>query len=268
MKAEFSELRFGAAYTFELSNLWANHLFGAPEFPSQIKEGRKNGGYDVKLDSTNGFVYCVQFKRSEYMTRSTASETLRGYGELPYFRFRIYANYRSEQHQLLLNLEDSGLKVEYVAPLFIGETDLNDGFRNKNLRENVFRVRPSVIGNIEDENEHRVVFDQFGRTGTLYSDPVVLKSPFDYGEITEEGFKSSIPDDQEDIGDDISKDDPPTIQSQLEMFLQKVSAIAMVPRARFLDLGLTLVEEARAAARIFLGAELFIFCGKEETSEE
>lgn len=261
MKASFSEFSFGFAYTFELATLWRGHLIGSPELPSLIEEGTSNGGYDVRLESTNGFVYCAQFKRSERMKRTSASEAMLGYNPMPYFRFSIYGEQRSDQHELLLDLEDSGLLVEYVAPLFIDQIDLDSCFRGSDLRWNVIRVKPSVIGRLPDAEDHRIVCDESGGTRTLYSEPVELKSPSDLGEITEDGFESRHVGEAANArrDDNLKAIMPTTIGALLDTFTEKVMHALNVPRSRFGDLGLDPVGQARAVARTLLGAELLIF---------
>ena len=44
---DLSEFTFGFAYTYELANLWKNHLLGAPVIPNQYQEGQAGGGYDL-----------------------------------------------------------------------------------------------------------------------------------------------------------------------------------------------------------------------------
>ena len=264
MEAEFSEYSFGFAYTFELSTLWRNHLF-AFELPNLNQEGKK--GYDLRLASSKGFVYCAQFKRSEYMTKPNANEYQAD--KLPYFRFPIYGNQQSRQHQLLLDLEkESGFLVEYVAPSFIEIQRLYGFFNNQNLRENVVRICPCIIGKLQDDKKgHTVVYDDQMGTGwgiELCSDRKKLNPQkngrYDNGEITEDGF-SSIPDAEEENGDD-SKGNTSTIESLLEMFIEKVTTTILGSPHRSSDFGgrhLNLAQEACAVARILLGAELFIF---------
>ena len=270
MKALFSEFSFGFGYTFELATLWNRYLIKAPGLPSLIDEGKPGGGYDVKLERP-GIVYCAQFKLSERMERLSASEAQLGYG-LPYFRFSIYGEQRSNQHELLLGLEAEGLLVEYVAPLFIHQIDLDSCFRGRDLRRKVIRVKPSVIGRLPDAGDHRVVCDESGGIRMLYSEPVKLESPSDWGEITEDGFEfcrvgeavKAVKADR----DDYSNAATSTIGARLEIFTEQVMHALNVPLAGFEDLGLDTVGQARAVARTLLGAELLILSDEAGSSQE
>lgn len=268
MKATFSEFSFGFAYTHELANLWSTHLVSSPDLPSLAAEGRAGGGYDVRLQG-GGFVYCAQFKLSEEMRRHYAAEATRGYPSLPYLRFLIYGMKRSRQHELLRDIEAGGTKVEYVAPLFIEQKVLDDCFFARQLHNNVLRVRPSVIGQLPDDDDHRVVSDPTGHSLKLYSEPVELMEPFHYGEITEDGFKSP-PTDQESAvdADDTPPRDTLPLGSQLESFVEKVASASGVNRARFQGLGLDLVSQAQAAARLLLNSELLVFADEVLSSED
>src|SRR4051794_37173385 len=68
---EISEFSYGFALTNELVGWTA--LKAAPMFPSLIEEGKKGGGYDVKLDAPGKPLY-LQFKRAHCMTRRSARE--------------------------------------------------------------------------------------------------------------------------------------------------------------------------------------------------
>ena len=103
MRARFSESSFAFAFVQQLCNRWRQHIIGFPEFPSQISEGRPGGGYDARLESENGFIYLMQFKRCEYMKWKTARES--ACITPPYFRFQVYGPKRSHQHQLLIDHE-------------------------------------------------------------------------------------------------------------------------------------------------------------------
>lgn len=145
MDTQFSEFSFGFAYTFEIASMWKKRLITSPELPSLSEEGEK--GYDVRLEREDGFIYCAQFKRSERMERSNATEAAEQGYPLPYYRFPIYGSQRSQQHELLCDLErNSTARVEYVAPRFIDSRILDRCFKRGNLRSRVIRVRPSAIG--------------------------------------------------------------------------------------------------------------------------
>ena len=180
MKPHFSEFSYGFALTREICARQWGGLQAAPVFPSLIEEGRLGGGYDVRIEQP-GFPLYLQFKLSEYMSRSSAKEwDCFGSG---YYRFRI----RSNQHQLLCQL-DSGPDniVLYAAPVVWRIDDWNCAFINESVVQNsaFFRprdiksvvqnsasFRPRDIGAINDQDAHRVAFLAGGRFGYLFSEP-------------------------------------------------------------------------------------------------
>lgn len=258
MKSTFSEFSFGFAFTFELSTLWKSHLIGAPILPSLVDEG-KTGGYDARLESTQGFVYCAQYKLSERMTRSNAAESRAGFDEMPYFRFKIYGSQRSRQHELLLDLEQDGYYVEYVAPLFIRQQDFDTLFRLCCVHRHALRVRPSAVGVLPDQYDHHIACDRSGGKVTRFSDPVELDQPLNWGEITENGF--DLPDSLQEVandGSDATDTGSLTIGNQLTAFVEKVTRWMDIDAGSFDVAGLDLVDKARAIARLSLGAELFV----------
>ena len=116
MKPEISEFSYGFALTNELVGWVA--LSAAPVFPSLIEEGKAGGGYDVKLDRP-GVPLFLQFKRSHCMVRRTAKEhqavvALGGTLNVPYYRFPITEATTSDQHELLLALDDGSNLVFYA----------------------------------------------------------------------------------------------------------------------------------------------------------
>ena len=87
MKSEFSEFTYGYALIEEISRELSFDC--APIFPSLIQEG-KSGGYDANIE-LQGKPYFLQFKRSDYLSRSNSKHY--GLFNGPYFRFDIRAHY-------------------------------------------------------------------------------------------------------------------------------------------------------------------------------
>src|SRR5258707_1134113 len=114
---EISEFSYGFALTNEIVG-WAP-LTAAPLFPSLIEEGKAGGGYDVKLDLP-GYPLYLQFKRADCMKRSSAAELSKHNLplSLPFYRFKITEARKSNQHDLLLELDDGTCLVLYAAPRF------------------------------------------------------------------------------------------------------------------------------------------------------
>lgn len=100
MKPQISEFSYGFALTNELVG-WTQ-LSAAPVFPSLLEEGKAGGGYDVQLDLPGVPLY-LQFKRSEFLTRSSGREAreIAKIGStigIPYYRFDITESTISNQH--------------------------------------------------------------------------------------------------------------------------------------------------------------------------
>lgn len=169
MITDISEFSYGFALTNELIDVFNLSSYGAPTFPTQVQEGKKGGGYDVKLPGKPIF---IQFKRSAVLKRSNALDA--GYFGLPYYRFRIMARSYSQQHQLLLDLELKGNLVYYAAPIFSKSHELDRFFVNKSVHKNSLFLKPSTIGSIGDSKPHTVSFTNKGPI-IFRSEPVTLQ---------------------------------------------------------------------------------------------
>lgn len=117
MKSNISEFSYGFAVVNELVNWPGRDLTSAPYFPSLRREAHL--GYDVKLDRP-GLPLFLQFKLSDRMVRNNAKEIRDGVFPRNSFFYRMHlrCGQSSTQHHLLLNLEDQGEEVYYVAPAF------------------------------------------------------------------------------------------------------------------------------------------------------
>lgn len=167
MRAFFSEFSFGFAVTHELVTRVGRFRVGAPRFPSLVAEGREGGGYDVSLGIV-GFPLFLQFKVSERMIRSTAREW--DVFQDPYYRFKLHAPRHSDQHQLLLDLENDGNSVYYAAPEFHHAEVLNEAFINQSVIDSTAFFSPAAIGPLPDQEEHAVVFLENRPVGYLCSE--------------------------------------------------------------------------------------------------
>ena len=153
MTPEISEFSYGFALTNEIV-AWAP-LKVAPIFPSLIEEGKKGGGYDVKLDMPGVPLY-LQFKRAYRMTRRTANEVKKHKKRLkiPFHRFYITDSGTSDQHTMLLELDEGKNNVFYVAPRFDRIVEINDAWAAKEVAARSIFVRPQDIGELDDELHH------------------------------------------------------------------------------------------------------------------
>lgn len=121
MKSQFSETQFVVAFLHNLfsyyDSLGWRYWF---TMPTQIEE--YNVGYDarIRLDARVQPLY-FQFKISEFLSRKNAREYSDFSG--PYYRFKIWPEDRSPQHNSLVDLSKDGSFVAYSAPLFCTEKE-------------------------------------------------------------------------------------------------------------------------------------------------
>jgi hypothetical protein len=112
----------------------------------------------------------LQFKRADCMTRRSALEinTHNLPLSLPFYRFKITESGKSDQHELLLALDDGSSVVFYAAPRFHELAEINNAW-NKNIvaTRSIF-VAPSRVGSL-DTNSHHVAYDE--QRAWLCSDP-------------------------------------------------------------------------------------------------
>lgn len=157
MRAFFSEFSYGFALTNELVEIYRELLTAAPVLPSLIAEGRDGGGFDMHLP-IRGYPLFLQFKVSERMFRPPAGQWER-FGR-PYFRFKLHARRHSDQHQMLIDLEnqDQAHQVYYASPAFHTAQELNEAFRDRSVLNRTVFFRPTLIGPLPDEDEHCMAF--------------------------------------------------------------------------------------------------------------
>ena len=161
MKPQISEFSYGFALTNELVG-WMP-LSVAPIFPSLIEEGKVGGGYDVKLDSP-GVPLFLQFKRSHCMTRRSAREykavsASGGNLNIPYYRFPITEAPISDQHEMLMELDDGLNMVFYAAPRFHQLSEINAAWNTTSVVNRSIFISPNSIGTLDDKS-HAVAFDE------------------------------------------------------------------------------------------------------------
>jgi hypothetical protein len=170
MTPEISEFSYGFALTNEIVG-WAP-LTAAPLFPSLIEEGKAGGGYDVKLDRPGIAIY-LQFKRAYCMVRATSREISEHNLPiaLPFYRFKITESKKSDQHELLLALDEGDNLVLYAAPRFHRLNEINDAWSENRVANRSIFVRPSVIGSL-DTSSHHVAYDDVN--AWLCSEPTAI----------------------------------------------------------------------------------------------
>lgn len=171
MTPSISEFSYGYAVTNEVVKFLGTSIAAAPQFPTLYAEGQAGGGYDVKI--VGGSPVFLQFKLSHHMVRSNCKE----YGLMggPYYRWHLHSLQRSDQHNLLLDLESKGNLVLYTAPMFHEAAELNSHFLNNGILDNSAAFLPSDIGPLPDEKDHYMVFNRAGVVHRCSEDPVPAK---------------------------------------------------------------------------------------------
>ncbi|HZM26786.1 MAG TPA: hypothetical protein VFB89_05490, partial [Gemmatimonadales bacterium] len=153
--------------TSELIALFSLKEVGAPEFATQNAEGKKGGGWDMKLP---GLPVYLQFKRAARMVRRTAQEAP-AFKSLPFFRMYLHRRDHSDQHQLLLDLESQDNLVVYAAPGFSEADELNEAYSLDLVAARSIFVRPSAIGPLVDDERHWVAFQTTPPLARFCSEP-------------------------------------------------------------------------------------------------
>ncbi len=169
MHSNISEFSYGYALTETIISA----------FPSLIEEGKKGGGYDVKIPFPEVPVF-LQFKLSHCMVKITAYEAYARDFKTPFYRIHLRPTRCSQQHPMLLELEVSGASVFYADLKFHAPSELNTVYIKKTVaRESLF-FRPSSIGYLDDK-DHNVSFLKFGGNVCLYSKKPRVLSAEDFG---------------------------------------------------------------------------------------
>jgi len=154
---DLSEFSYGYALTEALINAAPSSLKAAPYFPSLIKEGKKGGGYDVKITFSGELLY-LQFKLADEMVSRSAVEAQKKLFKTPFFRMPLRSSTKSDQHRMLIELEESGEKVFYAAPKFSTAKGLDEAYLARRLIQQTCFFRPSKIGPLPDQKQHWVAF--------------------------------------------------------------------------------------------------------------
>lgn len=154
---DLSEFSYGYALTEAIINAAPSSLKAAPYFPSLITEGKKGGGYDVKLTFSGELLY-LQFKLSDEMVRRSALEAKKKLFQTPFFRMPLRSSSKSDQHAMLIELEQAGECVFYATPKFSTAKGLDEAYLSRRVVQQSCFFRPSQIGPLPDQNAHWVAF--------------------------------------------------------------------------------------------------------------
>jgi len=169
MRPAISEFSFGYAVTEEIIRQQRAFMIGAPIFPSLIREGGAGGGYDLQLNRV-GFPIFLQFKLSHRMVKSNSIE-IKDHSLLtpPFFRIHLMPLKLSQQHNMLLELDNGTNEVYYVAPFFTTQAELNHHYTNTSVLNNSVFIRPRLIGALPDDEDHHISLEQHSDPAYLFS---------------------------------------------------------------------------------------------------
>lgn len=168
MQTRLTEFSYGYCVTEEFTNGAGAGLKAAPYFPSLYAEGKKGGGFDVRIGSAVFF----QFKLSHELTRRSAKEFKKRLLTLPFFRFWLHRRDLSDQHEMLIELENqAGNQVYYIAPAFSDVDALDSAYTSKQVIDRSAMFSPKDIGLLPDDKDHRVSFSLATNTGWFLSEP-------------------------------------------------------------------------------------------------
>jgi hypothetical protein len=254
MKPNISEFSYGYAITDELIHSHGTKISASPVFPSLYQEGQPGGGWDVMIDRP-GIPLFLQFKLSDYMSRSSAKECWEGWFSPPFYRMHIRPARFSAQHEMLLDLENAGNEVYYCAPVFHEPWELNEAYLNHAVRNRSIWLRPSWIGPLPDEWDHHVAFQHPGNK-RLCSEPRIIAEKADFPTISNI-IMSSIK----------QKGDYALKSEQLYELSDQISEIARKRRDIPIDLyestkkgvkTLEPIEQIAFYSSLFLGLQLFV----------
>lgn len=165
---DFSEFSFGYGVT-----RYFEELYGArwvlPNFPTQNEEA--DGGYDVDL-LAHGVPLFIQFKRSEIMTRRSATEYKQDPEdwEMPIFRMHLHGHNKFRQHYLLQGLEDDGNSAVYITSQVCSKTLLNHYYEGNRILDasRIFFPSEIVLPNVHQR--HHVSFNRGAPFHRVYSE--------------------------------------------------------------------------------------------------
>ncbi|NBO66224.1 MAG: hypothetical protein EBU88_15515 [Acidobacteria bacterium] len=161
MKRKVSEFAYGFVLTHELVETCRWLRVG----DATLVAGRR--GAKAQREPLTGYPIFIQFKASDYLKRRNAGESkLVG---LPYFRFAIHRKTQSPHQELLMGLARKGHLVYYATPKIHEAVNLNSAFFDRHIVAGSLFVSPGEIGELTDNETHRVVFS--GRHSEVYLCP-------------------------------------------------------------------------------------------------
>jgi hypothetical protein len=205
MKPGISEFSFGYAVTEEIVRQQRHVMVGAPVFPSLYDEGRPGGGYDLLLRRV-GFPLMLQFKLTQKMVKKSAMEIkAHGLFTCPFYRIPLMPKKLSDQHDLLLSLDDGSNEVYYAAPLFNTQNELNNYYTAHTVLKNCIFIKPNTIGPLSDDGDHHVSIDDDPSRGFLFSSQPKQIGPLQTGLSFSSSLLEKVSREEERVSDNIEK---------------------------------------------------------------
>ena len=136
-----------------------------------------------------GIPLFLQFKLSHRMVRNNALEVRHGVLVPPFYRMHLQPSRHSDQHEMLLELENKGNEVYYSAPAFHKSEEFNEAYLSHQVKARSLWMRPSQIGPLPDDRDHHVAF-VLGNTPYLCSGPRALDARGNFEEFEESVIRS------------------------------------------------------------------------------
>ena len=177
MRLGYTEFSYGYGFTENLIRAAAQSPTAAPQFPNLVQEAQL--GYDVRVDMPACPLF-FQFKLPELMVRDTAFEISQHGLSLScnFFRMPLMRRDLSNQHQVLIQLEDSnaGL-VHYASPMLEDIQEFNDAYNVGAIHQHTAFFSPQDIGPLPDDKKHTVSYNVAATSAWFCSNPqkVVLR---------------------------------------------------------------------------------------------
>ncbi len=253
MSPDISEFSYGFALVDELIHWHGWPLTAVPIYPSLVEEGTV--GYDVMLQR-GGVPVFLQFKLSHYMVRSTAKEVVEGKLKPPFYRMYLRPLKHSDQHRILLQLEEDGNDVFYAAPLFHLPSELNDAYLNRAVRNRSRFFRPSIIGKLPDDERHHVAFK--GASGFVFCSKPVSR----HGELDGGGFDATMLHAMRDRGKTaLTRQALLRLLDQIKALLPELTDKRTFP---ILADRLELLGQIAYLARTFIGCDMVVIQNREK----
>lgn len=255
MKNQLTEFSFAYAFTEEFIRFMEFDLDFAPFIPNLKEEGKL--AYDLKISW--GLPVFVQFKLPKFIKvlSSRVYEYSTGCFSSPFYRFDL-RTVKSDQHNLLCELSNSGQLVYYVSPIFWEVKEFNNYYLNRQIIDNSFLVEPREIGKYTDGKSHCI---SYRSTSNFYSlsEPVYHEGKFNIKSLSEK-ISDSASEAQKDKQDGNRFWE--RIEENLLNLIQEYNHIKKEHIVYNRDANV--IDRISFLGRGYLGSEIFVISGKNK----